>query len=105
MDDKLESFVLEAILPSPETSPTIATTFITESMDEINGKETAVMLANQSKVHALTGDVSDANTWFTTSTFHTTFGNITQQEGHNMAKLLANQTVQHTLCHTPFDNG
>ena len=39
------------------------------------------------------------------SAFHTTFGDITQQEGHNMAKLLANRTVQHTLCHTPFDNG
>ncbi|OXV09105.1 hypothetical protein Egran_03132, partial [Elaphomyces granulatus] len=68
MDDKLESFVFEATFPSPETSPNMATTFITESMDEINGKETAIMLANQSTVHALTGDVPDANIWFTTST-------------------------------------
>ena len=43
MDDKLESFVLEATRPSPETSPTMATTFITESMDEINEKETTIM--------------------------------------------------------------
>jgi hypothetical protein len=28
------------------------------------------MLANQSTVHALTGDVPDANTWFTTSTWY-----------------------------------
>ena len=48
---------------------------------------------------------AEMSTTLYSSTFHTTFGNITQQEGHNMAKLLANQTVQHTLCHTPFDNG
>jgi hypothetical protein len=68
MDDKLESFALEATLTSPETSPTMVTTFITESMDEINRKKTAIMLANQPTVHALIGDVPDANTWFTTST-------------------------------------
>ena len=39
---------------------------------------------------------AETSTALYSSTFHTTFGGVTQQEGRNMAKLLADQTVQHT---------
>jgi len=60
--DEIESYILNATMPSDESDSeeVQGTAFMTEAIDEIDGRETVEALTNQAAIHALTGTTSFA---------------------------------------------